>query len=197
VLYWLSTPFMGFWWLLEFNRTDRAHPSRFSSSGPLSLPAICTIGRAHDTGNGHTSHALLATWSLTNPCCWHPTRFQLARMAPQRTPIGFFPLRRFSWLSPLPRVCLTRYVPLSGFLNLLAVCSSANREALFHASYAHGVLPSEVSPHVNPSSSRSRSPHAVGRACPPAVSALWPADRQTPTRSICQIPSRLQGFPLT
>jgi hypothetical protein len=123
VLYWLSTPFMGFWWLLEFNRTDRARPSRSSSSGSLSLPAICTTGRAHDTGNGHTSHALLATWSLTNPCCWHPTRFQLARMAPQRTPIGFFPLRRFSWLSPLssglphPIRSASRFSqPLSGLL---------------------------------------------------------------------------------
>ena len=42
--------------------------------------------------------------------------------------------------STYSRVCLTRFVPLPGFFNLLAAYSSADREALFHASYTHGVL---------------------------------------------------------
>jgi hypothetical protein len=46
----------------------------------------------------------------------------------------------------LTRACLTRYVPLSGFLNLLAVCSSNHPEALFHAPGTCGVSPPEFSP---------------------------------------------------
>jgi hypothetical protein len=45
-----------------------------------------------------------------------------------------------------PRVYLTRYVPLSGFLNLLAVYTLIHPEALFHAPGTYGVHPSELSP---------------------------------------------------
>jgi hypothetical protein len=44
------------------------------------------------------------------------------------------------------RVYLARYVPLTGFLNLLAVYSSKHPEALFHAPGTHGIFPSELSP---------------------------------------------------
>jgi hypothetical protein len=37
-------------------------------------------------------------------------------------------------------VCLTGYVPPTGFLTLTTVCSSPERPALFHAGNAHGVL---------------------------------------------------------
>jgi hypothetical protein len=46
------------------------------------------------------------------------------------------------------RACLTRYVPLSGFLNLLVAYSSNRPEALFHASDAHGIFPAEFSPRI-------------------------------------------------
>jgi len=46
----------------------------------------------------------------------------------------------------LTRGCLTRYVPSSGFLNLLTAYSSKHPVALFHATGAHGIHPSELSP---------------------------------------------------
>lgn len=46
----------------------------------------------------------------------------------------------------LPRVYLTRYVPSSGFFNLLTAYSSPHCAALFHAADACGVFPSERSP---------------------------------------------------
>jgi hypothetical protein len=42
----------------------------------------------------------------------------------------------------LARVYLARYVPLTGFLNLLGFSSSRNLPALFHAGNAHGISPS-------------------------------------------------------
>jgi len=57
-----------------------------------------------------------------------------------------FPPQREAAQVHITRVCLTRYVPLSGFLNLLAVSTSNCPEALFHASGTHGVLPAEPSP---------------------------------------------------
>lgn len=46
----------------------------------------------------------------------------------------------------LPRVYRARYVPPSGFFNLLTAYSSPHCAALFHAADACGVLPSELSP---------------------------------------------------
>lgn len=48
--------------------------------------------------------------------------------------------------SPQPWACLTQFVPLSGFLNLVAVYSFDRVEALSHASSAHGVRPFRVFP---------------------------------------------------
>jgi hypothetical protein len=39
----------------------------------------------------------------------------------------------------LPRACLTRHLPTSGFLTLLPVCFLQHLPALFHAGNAHGV----------------------------------------------------------
>jgi len=58
----------------------------------------------------------------------------------------FFPLQREAVWVHLPRVCLTHYVPPSGFLNLLTVFSSNCAEAVLHASSTRGVCPSEYSP---------------------------------------------------
>jgi hypothetical protein len=72
------------------------------------------------------------------------------------------------------RTCLTRYVALSGFLNLLAPCFSAGLPAFFHAGNAHGV-PTLQSFH--PTCSRS------------------PLSRSVPScRYRCLRSSRLQGF---
>jgi hypothetical protein len=46
----------------------------------------------------------------------------------------------------LPWICLIQYVPLPGFLNLLAVYSSNRFGVLFHTPYTHGIHPSEFSP---------------------------------------------------
>jgi hypothetical protein len=46
----------------------------------------------------------------------------------------------------LTRVYLTRYVSLTGFLNLLVTYSSKYLVALFHATRTCGIHPSEFSP---------------------------------------------------
>jgi len=48
------------------------------------------------------------------------------------------------------RVCLTRYVPLAGFRNLSAACSSLNLVGLFQPTDARGIPPSELSPRGEP-----------------------------------------------
>jgi hypothetical protein len=61
--------------------------------------------------------------------------------------LGFlFPFSAKQFEFTLPRICLIRYVPLSGFLNLLVVFPSNCPEALFHAPSTHGVHPAEFSP---------------------------------------------------
>lgn len=61
--------------------------------------------------------------------------------------MGFDPLRRL-WQSGAhsSRVCLARYVALSGFLSLLAPYFSRRLPALFHAGNALGVPPSRAFP---------------------------------------------------
>jgi hypothetical protein len=60
---------------------------------------------------------------------------------------GFGPLWRFrSSGAHFSRVCLARYVALSGFRNLLAPYFSKRRPALFHAGNAFGVPPSRAFP---------------------------------------------------
>jgi hypothetical protein len=83
----------------------------------------------------------------------------------------------------LPRVCLTRFVPPSGFLNLLAAFPSPHLVALFHATDACGVLPPELSP------PRGAVPPLGGR-CPPVVLPPAPPFRRRMTPG----GRRLQGF---
>jgi hypothetical protein len=60
----------------------------------------------------------------------------------------------------LARACLTRYVPLAGFLNLLAAFSSAHLAGLFRPADTHGihVLQSLLLPTIG---SPFRSTHAL------------------------------------
>jgi hypothetical protein len=58
----------------------------------------------------------------------------------------FFPFSATTIRVHLPRAYLTRYVPLSGFLNLLAGYSSNRLGVLFRTPYTHGIYPSEFSP---------------------------------------------------
>jgi len=59
--------------------------------------------------------------------------------------MGFrFPYSVASAWSPLPRACLTRYVPLPGFLNLLAAYSSLHLAGLFHPADTPGISPSRA-----------------------------------------------------
>jgi len=61
--------------------------------------------------------------------------------------MGFVPLRRLRQSGAhSARVCLTRYVALSGSLSLLALSFSRRLPALFHAGNALGVLPSRAFP---------------------------------------------------
>jgi hypothetical protein len=88
---------------------------------------------------------------------------------PQQTPIGFLPLRRFSWRNPLtpglPHPVCSAYrlfQPLSG---LLLHRPGGPVSCLIRpwGSTRKG------SPHTNPCSSRSRSPPAVGWICHPLL----------------------------
>jgi hypothetical protein len=56
------------------------------------------------------------------------------------------PLQREEIRVNSPRVCLTRYVPPSGFLNLSTAYSSNPPEALSHAPCTHGVFPCRAFP---------------------------------------------------
>jgi len=89
--------------------------------------------------------------------------------------MGFLSLRRRQIGSPLTRACLTRYVPSSGFRNLLTACSSSILVGLFHPTDIRGIRPPELSPRHEPW-------HLAGARCPPAVAAFR---------------SRVLGFPLT
>ena len=82
-----------------------------------------------------------------------------------------------------PRVYLARFVPPSGFLNLLTVFPSPHLVALFHATDVCGVLPSELSP------PRGTGPPLDG-LCPPVVLPPAPPFRRR------TVPGgrRLQGF---
>jgi hypothetical protein len=61
--------------------------------------------------------------------------------------MGFGPLRRLRQSGAHhPRACLTRFVALTGFLSLLALCFSRRLPALFHAGNALGVPPSRAFP---------------------------------------------------
>jgi len=61
--------------------------------------------------------------------------------------MGFVPLRRMRQSGAhFTRACLTRYVALSGFRNLSALCFSRRLPALFHAGNAHGVPPFRAFP---------------------------------------------------
>jgi hypothetical protein len=77
-------------------------------------------------------------------------------------------LQRFNNRSPQSRVCLARYVPLSGFFNLSAGYSSSRPEVLFHTSNARGISPSRVFP--------SRTACClVGNNYPLSITATQPA----------------------
>jgi hypothetical protein len=86
----------------------------------------------------------------------------------------------------LPRVCLTRYVPPSGFLNLLTAYSSNHPEALSHAPGTHGVFPCRAFPlKTAPCSHRAGFPwsqrtilHPQPPACVQMDSLLIPIRRQ-------------------
>lgn len=80
------------------------------------------------------------------------------------------------------RVCLTRYVPLAGFRNLLAAYSSSNLVGLFHPTDAHGIPSSRAF-----SSPRAVSPHRRSmpscRSFLPSASPRLPGGRRRSSRS--------------
>lgn len=91
------------------------------------------------------------------------------------------------------RVCLARHRPSSGFRTLLTVCVFRSLPAVFHASNAHGVIPSGPFPLAEPE-------QPLGRPCLRGVSQLDPcvSEAETPSAPFNPAsPSRLcspQGF---
>jgi hypothetical protein len=79
----------------------------------------------------------------------HPKVPPLVRPKPDSRPppMGFLPLQRMTARGVHDsRVYLARFVPPSGFLTLLTVCSSPCLPALFHAGTLMGFHPPGVSP---------------------------------------------------
>jgi hypothetical protein len=71
----------------------------------------------------------------------------------RRTAARRYPSRGISFPTALEesevhstRVCLPRYVSLTGFFNLLGIYSSRNLPVLFHTGNAHGIPPSGLFP---------------------------------------------------
>lgn len=97
------------------------------------------------------------------------------------------------------RVCLTRYVPLSGFRNLLAAYSSSNLVGLFRPTDVPGITPSRAF-----SSPRAVSPHRRSmpscRSFLPSASPRYPVDggahHVRPRFERTRPRGRLQGFAL-
>jgi hypothetical protein len=94
--------------------------------------------------------------------------------------------------SPPTRVCLTRFVPPSGFLTLSMACSSTGCPALFHAGALMESCPFRAFP----------SPGAVpplGGLCPPAVHPAEPRrrsfDHRNPRRRATQHSSAVRDSP--
>lgn len=88
---------------------------------------------------------------------------------PGRLPWDFCPFDVASSRSPLTRVCLTRYVPLSGFRNLVAVYSSSNLVGLFRPTDVRGIPSSRafsstraVAPRRRPMPSWRFQPRVLG-----------------------------------
>jgi hypothetical protein len=85
---------------------------------------------------------------------------------PGHLPWDFRPFDVVSSWSPLTRVCLARYVPLPGFRNLLAACSSSNLAGLFHPADIPGILSSRAF---------SSTPAVAPRRCPMPSCRCLPA----------------------
>jgi hypothetical protein len=84
-----------------------------------------------------------------------------------------------SWQQRDGRVCLTRPLAPSGFLDLSAPSSASSLPALFHAGSAHGVRPSERC------SSRA-AVRRLRRRCPPAVATTAQPSRGPPSCRRCR-----------
>lgn len=97
-----------------------------------------------------------------------------------------------------PRAYLTRYVPLSGFLSLLAAYSSASLAGLFHPADTPGILPFRAfSSHVSRTPYRSSLALLTLPSCRPrALGSRWgQALELTSLGSSRSRPcGRLQGF---
>lgn len=101
--------------------------------------------------------------------------------------MGFGPLRRLRQSGAhLARVCLTRYVALSGFLSLLALCFSRRLPALFHAGNALGVPPSRAFPPRQAGDTFS-GPHALLPLAAAYGSTPGPQARRGSVAAACRI----------
>jgi len=80
----------------------------------------------------------------------------------------------------LPRVCLTRHLPSSGFRALLTACFSRHPPALFHAGRALGLFPPGLLPLAEPSVPLGPGPLRGVSAVPPRPSRASPSDPSAP-----------------
>jgi hypothetical protein len=80
----------------------------------------------------------------------------------------------------LPRVCLTRHLPSSGFRALLTACFSRHPPALFHAGRARGLFPSGLLPFAEPSVPLGPGPLRDVGAMPPRSYRASPSDPSAP-----------------
>jgi hypothetical protein len=127
VLYWLGTPSVA---SRRWPRPGRFLPSRSSPQINFAVNPLLRLGPLR---------------SLVAQSRRRHTRKRLPLL-------GFpSPLAPSAWEVYLPtKLCLLRFVPSPGFLNLMTACSSQYLVALFHVTGTCGVLPSELSPCKEP-----------------------------------------------
>lgn len=135
----------------------RLGPTSERSANRLPLPLQASFAHVHSASSSHCSASTfighLRIAPLVTGQSLHPSL--ICSPCSHTLAVGQHPSHGVSFPSAheVPkvhstRICLTRYVPLSGFFSLLGGYSSRYPPALFHAVNARGILPSGLLPPV-------------------------------------------------
>lgn len=135
--------------LMELRSSTECYQPRCVASHRLNAPSSSLVPRRDSTLRYSASRPFRMTKVVRKSSREVPLSFRVlpahtvARRLVWATPsMGFLaPSSVVSVRSPLPRVCLARYVPLPGFLNLLAAYSSDHLAGLFHPADTPGISP--------------------------------------------------------
>lgn len=135
----------------------RLRPTSERSANRLSLPLRTSFPHVRSASSsycsastfiGHLRIAPSVTGQSLRPSSICSPRSHTLAVGQHPSPGVSFPSAHEVPKVHSPRVCLTRYAPLSGFLSLLGNSSSRYPPALFRAGNAPGILPSGLLPLV-------------------------------------------------